>query len=217
MTGLLRQYPDHPVVIDVYKSIGQLNYQLERFPAAAAWYKQAVDSTRTNAPDKDAYSQLIRSYRQSYYYDAELKLIREYLRLFPESPNVLDMKVRIGVALNNIGSYRMAIDHFQELLPEADVDLETEIAYYLGEAYKGLDLKEQAIAEYLKIKFYDNSSGAFPWKTTALYNIAQLYEQLGYSDKAIRYLKEIVAFEGQSSDFGRSAQSAIDRIEGKVY
>lgn len=211
------RYRDDPVLPQVYKAIGTLYSSIEDFPNAVVWFKRAVDETKGKAPDREAFNKLIQSYKVIGYYDAELRALREYLELFPDSEDILNKKVEIGLALISIGSYREAIDYYYTLLPEADVDTETEIAFQLGEAYKALGLKEQAISEYLKVKFYDKSTNKLPWKSTALKRISELYEQLGYNDEAIKYLKEIIVIEGASSQFGQSAQSKIDRLQGKSY
>jgi tetratricopeptide (TPR) repeat protein len=105
-----------------------------------------------------------------------------------------------------------ALELFRKLLQTADRENSAAIQYYIGQSYYDRGDYETAIAEFLKVTYFNYHSG-LEWEITAIYQAAQAYEQLGHRERAQELYRRIIADRGLGSSFGKSAGERLKAIE----
>ena len=119
---------------------------------------------------------------------------------------------KLGILYEKLGYHDQSILHLQNLLEDADIDLEAEIRYYIGEAYFGKGDYEHAILEFLKVPYLVTKKGRVDWTPNAFYMSAQAYEKMGKYDQAIGMYRQIVDRPGIDQTFKAAALKEIDRV-----
>ena len=210
------KYPKHPVLSRVYLNLGDQYYRLNQVENALAAFKKAAEDTADSEVSAVAVRYLIKIYEGLQMTDAAMALTRTYLRRYPTAEDALQKKIQIGIYYYELKEFDRAIDRFRSLKPEADSESDAEIQYWLGKCYADMGLFEQAILEYLKVK-YVSPPTQLPWASTALYEAGMGYLRLHRPSTARKMFEKIVASEGASSDLGRIARQRIADIDqGKV-
>ncbi|MEK6570306.1 MAG: tetratricopeptide repeat protein, partial [Bacteroidota bacterium] len=210
---ILKKFPRAEILPRVYLSLGNLSYRAEKFDSALRYYRMIVDSR--SAPQDilpSAMNNLIEAYKTLGLFEAALQLNRTFVEKFPNDESVQDKRIDMGVLYEKLGYHDQSILHLQSLLEDADIDLEAEIRYYIGEAYFGKGDYEHAILEFLKVPYLVTKKGRVDWTPNAFYMSAQAYEKMGKYDQAIGMYRQIVDRPGIDQTFKAAALKEIDRV-----
>jgi tetratricopeptide (TPR) repeat protein len=212
LTELPGKYPNHPILPRVYLNLGDQYYRLNQIENALAAFKNAAADSSDFDVSSVAVRYLIKIYEGIQMTDAAMALTRTYLRRYPDAEDALQKKIQIGIYYYELKEFDRALDRFRSLKPEADSESDAEIQYWLGKCYADMGLYEQAILEYLKVK-YISPPTQLPWASTALYEAGIAYLRLHRPSTAKSMFEKIVTIEGASSDLGRIARQRIADID----
>ena len=212
LTAIPERYPDHPFLRTVYLNLGDFYQAQQQWDSAVQAFRRIVSDTLRDRTYQLALRSLINLYERRGAYDAAMMYTRRYLKEFPEDDRDLSLRIKIGGLLRRMGQYDEAIRHYRKLLVLADLQTRMEIQYYIGESYFESGRFEQAIVEYMKLK-YTNIPTKFPWQTTAIYKSGISYMRLQNYERARELFEWVIRKEGAASVFGRSAREKIYEIE----
>jgi TolA-binding protein len=210
---ILLRYPNDKVMPRAQLGLGNLYYSQEKWDAAARQYKAIVDN-EARSPDllRYAMNNLILAYKELSLFDGALELTRKYIERFPDDPELLGKRIDIGVLYQRLGYYDQSVLHLQSLLENADADLESEVRYYIGEAYFYKGAYQQAILEFLKVPYLVTKRTKNDWVATSYYMAGQSYEKMSKFDQAITMYRQILERSGVDATFKAGAQREIDRV-----
>ena len=155
---------------------------------------------------------LIRTYDSVRMWDVALALTRKYIERFPEADDIIQKWVQIGLFYMRLNSYPQAIQCFRDIQIDADAETEAEIQYWIAKCYNDMGDFEQAIFEFLKVKYISKPT-KLPWASTALYEAGMAYLKLNKSEEAIKLFEKVMQSEGATSDMGRIAKRRIEEIK----
>jgi TolA-binding protein len=210
---ILKKYPRTEILPRVYLALGNVNYRTEKFDTALTYFKKVVDDSATGRDLLPfGMNNLIEAYKTVGLLDAALQLTRAFIEKFPDDESVQDKKIDVGVLYAKLGYYDQSILHLQNLLEEADADLEGEIRYYIGEAFFGKGEYDRAILEFLKVPYLVTKKGRVDWTANSFYMSGQAYEKMGKFDEAIGMYRQIVDRPGIDQTFKAAALKEIDRL-----
>jgi len=214
---ILKEFPRAEILPKVYLALGNINYRTEKFETAVRYYKMIVDSSSPPADVlQSAMNNLIEAYKTVGLFEAALQLTRTFIEKYPSDESVTDKRIDIGVLYEKLGYHDQSIMYLQSLLEDAEVDLEAEIRYYIGEAYFGKRDYERAILEFLKVPYLVTKKGRVDWTPNAFYMSGQSYEKMGKYDQAISMYQQIVDRPGIDRTFKAAAKKEIDRVNALV-
>ena len=207
-----RRYPNHPLLRLVYLNLGEF-YAAQRQAenAIGALQKVLADSLRDHT-EKLAMRKLIEVYEGVGLFDRALMYCRQYLATFPNDDPDLNLRIKIGSLLRELGQYNEAIAQYRTLQPLAVGDAEAEIQYFIGESYFQSGQFEKASVEFLRLKYYSKPT-KLNWRTTALYKAGISNMRLQRYDRAKELFELVIRQEGADSGFGRYAKQRILEIE----
>lgn len=214
LTSLTVEYPNHPLIAQVYITLGTVYYEQEQPANAIEAYRNALNQGAMDEYKKVAMSNLIKLYDERGLWDAAIALGKRYATEFPNAEDQFATRIQIGTFLMNMREYDRAIDHLTALLREANAEQSSEIQFWIGEAYFNQAKYQQAIIEYLKVP-YLNPPTKLDWAASALWKAGNAYEKLRQNDKAIRLYERIIREKGAASNFGRFARRRIDELEAQ--
>ena len=213
----LEDYPESEFISNAYLSLGLSHYDAEQYPESVAalkrvWENDSVSQqTGSYSQWLTAFEVLIKVYRDLRFWDASIRLVRDYIERFPNAPDLLDRRMDIGQYYLQLGQWNDAIGYYRPLLPLANAEQEAEIQYYIGEAYFNSGDFRTAILEYLKVKLLGRRT-QLDWGVTALYQTGLCYEELEDWAGAARMYQQIIAERGGTSNYGRAAQRKLDAL-----
>jgi TolA-binding protein len=113
----------------------------------------------------------------------------------------------------SLKEFSNALESFRDVQKDATDDTEAEIQYWIGKCYYETGQFEEAVLEFLKVKYVSKPT-QLPWAATALYEAGTAYMRLKDRDKARQMFQKIVSSEGAASDLGRIAVKRIQEIDG---
>jgi TolA-binding protein len=212
--SLIRNFPNNAILPRVRLSLGNAYYSLEQWDAASKQYRFILDHEQ-QSPNLIplAMSNLIMTYKEMELYDGALELTRKYIDRFPNEPDLIDKKIDIGVLYQKLGYYDQSILHLQDLIDAGNVEIESELRYYIGEAYFYKGEFQQAILEFLKVPYLVDKRGKADWISTSYYMAGQSYEKMSKYDQAITMYQQIVSRKDTDTQFKTAAQKEIDRVK----
>ncbi len=180
-------------------------------------FRKAIDECADPDSRRFAYNNLIVCYKELGFYDGALQTIRQYLDEFPQSDDAVAKRIDIGLLQKEMGNLDQAREQLRAQLPEADVEQEAAIQFYVGECAQLKGEYRQAILEYMKVP-YLGSETRLDWDVTALYQAGQCWEQLGEPRKAVDLYQQIIQQRGPGSSYGKAAQDRINslRYQGRL-
>lgn len=211
LTKFIKDYPKSPLLGDVYNTMGNLYLRGEKTDPALAALRKAVETASNPQSKSVAMSNLIRLYKNLGLWDSALQLSREYVKEFPNAPDIIDKKILVGICLSSLNRYSEAVDYLKKTKFEASSEQEPEIQFYIGEAYFNAGQYENAIGEFVKIPLLSKKT-KLQWEASALYYSGQAYEKLGRMDDAVRMYTEIVERPGILIELKREAKNRIDTL-----
>jgi len=208
---LIEDFPQSELLGDALLSLGLARYRAQKYPDAAVALRRIWEDESARAHWGSAYDALIATYKDLRFWDAAIRLTRDYLERFPEAPDAIDRRMDIGWFYLQLGEWDEAVRYYRPLLPMADAEREAEIQYYIGEAYFGKGDYRTAILEFLKVKILGRKT-RLDWGVTALYKAGNSYEKLGDKEGAGRMYRRIIAEMGQDSNYGIAARKRLDEV-----
>ncbi len=212
LTNFADKYPESNQLPGVYNTLGSLYFRSEKYDAAIAMFKKALDFCHGCDLEANIMTNLIKVYSLTGFWDAAQAMARTYLQKFPEAPDRLDKKIIIARAYINLNQFQKAVDYLKSIKVEASAEREPEIQFYIGEALLKAGRYEDAIAEFVKIPLLSKKT-KLQWEASALYYSGQCYEKLGRINDAIRMYKEIIKRPGIDLVLKRDAEKRIKQIQ----
>jgi tetratricopeptide (TPR) repeat protein len=193
-------------------ALGAVQYREGGYPEAAAALNRVWENDDAHEQWHDAFGLLLRVYKDARFYDAAIRLNRQYLQRFPDAPDLTDRRMDIGWLFMQLGEWDEAIRQYQPLLPMADAESEAETQYYIGEAYQAKGEYRTAILEFLKVRILGRKT-KLDWGLTALYKAGNCYEKLNDNEGAARMYRKIIDETGATSNYGITAQKRLDDLK----
>ncbi len=216
VTDLIKKHPDAKILPDIYITLGNFYYlEAKQIENAMLAYKAAIEQPGIDDTNqKLGMHNLIKCYSDLQLWDKGIALSREYLNKFPLAEDAFEKKIQIGYFYYRLNEYDYAIQIFKKLKPEADVDNEPRIQYWIGECYFGKGQFQQAISEFLKIAYLSKPTKLLnQYRVTAQYQAAICYLKLGKLENAKQLFQTIITEHGAESVFGKPAKEKLDQIE----
>lgn len=155
---------------------------------------------------------LIAAYKLMNLPEAAIPLLEELLELSVDPEEITQRRIELGNLYRTSGYTDKALEWFRQLLQTANRDNSAAIQYYIGQCYYDRGDYESAIAEFLKVTYFDYHS-ELEWEITAIYQAAQAYEQLERPERARDLYQRIIAERGLGSSFGKSAAERLRQLE----
>jgi TolA-binding protein len=219
LTDLIKKFPNDKILAEVYLTLGNFYYlQAKQIENALLAYKNAIeqkDISDTNL--KIGMHNLIKCYADLQLWDKAIALSREFLERFPLSEDAFEKKIQIAYYYYRLNEYDYAIQSFKKILPEADIDNEPRIQFWIGECYFGKGQFQQAITEYLKIVYFSKPAKLLSqYKVTAQYQAAVSYIKLEKFENAKQLFQRIISEQGSESVFGKPAKEKLDEIDRMI-
>jgi|GEM_PF-2243459 len=215
LTDLIKKYPNNRILPEVYMTLGNYYYlQAKQIENALLAYKNAIEQKNITEQNlKIGMHNLIKCYADLQLWDKAIALSRDFLNKFPLSEDAFEKKIQIGYYYYRLNEYDYAIQLFKKILPEADIDNEPRIQFWIGECYFGKGLFQQAISEYLKIVYFSKPAKLLSqYKVTAQYQAAISYTKLGKLENAKQLFQRIITEQGAESVFGKAAKEKMEEI-----
>lgn len=207
---------DEKILPEVYITLGNFYYlQAKQFDNAILAYKKAIEYPGIDEQNLIiGMNNLIKCYSDIQLWDSAIKLSREYIEKFPVNDDTFEKKIQIGYFYYRLKEYDYAIQLFKSLKPEADLENEPRIQYWIGECYFEKGLFQEAVQEYLKIVYLSRPTKLLgQYRVTAQYQSGVAYIKLGKLDNAKQLFQKIIREQGAESVFGKPAKAKIEEIE----
>ena len=213
LTSMPEKYPDHPVLARVYLNLGDHYFRSQQYDNALSALRRVIQDFPESDVTDVAMRYLIRVYDALRMWDAAMALCRQYIERYPDAEDMMQKRIQIGIFYINLKDFKRGAEYLKSVKKDADPDTEAEIQYWIGKAYFDMGDFEQAIFEYLKVKYISKPT-RLPWATTAMYEAGMAYLKLNKPEEAKIVFQKIVESEGATSDLGRIARQRIQEIEG---
>jgi len=211
---VVKKYPASDVKPRALLSIGNFNFNAEKYEEAIGYYRQITASPETAGDILPfAMTNLTEAYESVKLYDNALQTARDFIARFPNDPSVIGRKIKVGTLYTKIGYYDQAIFQFQALLSEAGSSVEAELRYDIGEAYYYKGDYQQAILEFLRVPYLAQGGGTVDWTATSFYMAGQSYEKMMKFDEAIGMYQQVIDRPGIDPTFKAAARKEIDRVK----
>ncbi len=215
LTEIPEKYTDPEIVATAYLNLSDFYYENRQIENAILAGSKVLENVDVGPLRAQALDILINAYDDLGLRDKAIALQREYIELYPNDPDIMDRKIRIGVFLYGLKEYERAIAHLKQLRPLVSADVEAEVQYWIAKAYSDAGFTEQAIIEFLKVR-YQCKQTKLPWGATALYEAGSGYRKLGNLDKAKEMYQLVVQERGATDNIGRAANQKIDEINTEI-
>jgi TolA-binding protein len=215
LISMISKYPEHPVLNKVYLNLGMHYYSSQQFENAIDAFKLVIADRSDMQLRRIAMLKIIEVYDGTRMYDAAMAVLRQYIREYPDADDILNNRIKVGTLYMKMNEYSRAIEFLREVKKDADPDSEAEIQYWIGKSYYSMGLFENAVFEYLKVRYLSKPT-KLPWATSALYEAGLSYMKLEKSEQARKLFAKIVEKEGAASDWGRFAQARMNELESGV-
>lgn len=215
--SLLRNFPNDKILPRARLSLGNAYYSLEQWDNASKQYRFILDNEQSSPELVPlAMSNLIMTYKEMELFDGALELTRKYIDRFPSDSDLIDKKIDMGVLYQKLGYYDQSILQLQSLVEAGNADIESELRYYIGEAYFYKGEFQQAVLEFLKVPYLVAKRGKIDWISTSYYMAGQSYEKMSKYDQAITMYKQIIDRKDTDTQFKTAAKKEIDRVKAIV-
>ncbi len=216
MTDLIRRNAEAPLLPEIYLVLGEHYLRSGQTDNALAAFKKAMADSVNPEIHRKAATQCIRLYEGLQMTDAAIALTKRYLARFPGAEDAFAKKIRLGIYYYELKEFVRAIAQMRSLQPEAEPKDEAEIQYWIGKCFAEMGRFDEAIFEFLKVKYLCPPT-QLPWAATALYEAGMAYLRLQRPDSARQMFTRIVQSEGVTSDLGRIAKQRADAIDSGIH
>ncbi|MFQ5865467.1 MAG: tetratricopeptide repeat protein [bacterium] len=212
LTNIPSKYPESSVTPLTYYNLGDFYFKSQQVENAVGAFKQILVHRKAGEVYQKALRYLIKCYDLMHLWDQALATTREYLEKYPLADDSFVLKIRHGEFLMKLKEYDRAIEHFQQLLPYADIESEAEVQFYVGQCFKEIGNFRRATSEFLKVKYLTEPT-KWPWHVTAQFEASKCLIRLGEIAQAKIILQRIIKAQGAESNFGRFARKTLEEIE----
>lgn len=209
------KYTDPEIVAMAYLNLGDFYYENRQIENTITACSKVLDLQEKGPVRARAMDILINAYDDYGIRDRALTLEREYVRQYPNDPTLLDRRIRIGIFLYNLKEYDRAISALRDVKLLVSADDEARVQYWIAKCYADDGNREQAIIEFLKVKYLSKPT-KLPFGPTALYEAALEFRKLRNFSKAIELLREVVTERGLGDSIGQAANIKIQEIEDEI-
>lgn len=214
-SNFAKNFPQSPFAGDVYMRLAEFQAALNNLRPAAGAYRRVVDHPQATLDQRQqAIWQLLRCYTRLSEWDEALRIARRIGAEFPEHPNGTDVQLEIGYILAQMGQHAQAIAYLENVLEWAEGEDAAEARFYIGRAYQNMGDYRKAIQTFYQVSFY-GADANIQWITTADFERASCYEELGESAQARSVYERILQREGGDSEFGRIARQHIQQLSSR--
>lgn len=208
LTSFQKKYPSSDVLAQVYTTLGYAYTQREQYDAAMNAYRNALKlEPNTYKNYREATDKLLEIYQSLRLFEPALQLCEKYLEKYPETENVFDMQVQVGILYRETERYSEGLELFQSILKNGNIDQQAAIQYNIAQCFQGLGELERAISEYLKVDFIGETK--LEWGITGLYQAGLIYKQLGNFEQANNLFRKIIKRQGANDQFSKQAKLEI--------
>lgn len=135
------------------------------------------------------------------------ELGRAFLRIFPESPRALDVKLKLGEIEQRNGNYLAAYDLFSDVANEAPDKETASYAWFLA-GRSASRLMDSGAIEQALLAFEEAAQAGGEVAARARYEQALLFNAQGNSEEAVILLDRVAA---DTKDFSLRAASLIEK------
>ena len=214
LNHFVKKYPNSRQIPAIFLHIANYQYSLRRYLQAAGAYKQVLSHPDASSDlVQEAIWLLLKSYLAAHEYESAHQVADKILEEFPDHPNLLDVRLELGIILKEKGLYRDAIQHFdsqlnQHVLTANDA---SEARFYIGQSYQNLGEYRKAIEAYYKVS-YHGANGSSQWITSADFQRAKCHESLSEYTTAIVIYDRIIQREGGNSPQGEMANEQVQKL-----
>jgi TolA-binding protein len=207
-----KEHPESPFIADVHMRLAAFHMALGNLRMAAGAYSRVVDGAQATATQRqEAIWQLLDCRKRLYEWDEALRVARRLQAEFPEHPRAADVQLDIGYILIEMGQYGPAISFLEKVLEWAEGEDAAGARFHIGKAYQKTGDYRRAIQHFYQVAFY-GADASTQWITTADYERARCYAELGEVEQARSVYERIIQREGGSSEWGRFARAELDRL-----
>jgi len=214
--AIMKNYPTSDIISDIYLSLGNYYFRKEVYDQAITNYKIISERYKTPVDRyQSALNNLIIAYEKYGFYDRALEDLRTYIDRFPNDPEILDKKIKVGILLQKTKNYQQSVTYLSQILQGTSGGLQAEITYNLGEAFFAKGDFEKAIETFESVEKIKNANEKLDWVTSSLYMTGQSYEKLGDQKSAIGIYEKISKRPGVDPVFKKAAQKEINRLKSK--
>lgn len=215
LTNIPNRYTEPRIVALSYINLGEFYYESRQLENCMAAARKALEYAPRGPEQQRAIALLVTVFDDLRLWDNAVVLLRQYIQEYPEAEDTFNRRMQLGIFLINLKEYDRGVDQLKSLLPLADAESEAEIQYWIARAYHERGDMNQAIIEFLKVKYVCRPS-KLPWGTTALYEAGQTYAKLGNLVNARSLFQQIVRELGVGDQFGRVANERIREIDATL-
>ena len=147
-------------------------------------------------------------------FDKAIANYQIFVEDYPGLSGLNDERRRAGMVFQKNNRYDLAIKAMKQILAHSnDSELKVEAQYWIGENYQYKGDMENAIIEYLKVTYLYPEE--YMWGLTARYMAAQVYEETGHYEDAIK-LYNIVAVKSNDKSKTEFARQRVKELERKM-
>jgi len=215
LTKIPQNYKDPDIVATAYLNLADFYYENRALENSITAGRKVLALQEGGVMRAQALDLLINAYDDLGMRDQAVALEREYIEKYPNSPDLLDRRIRIGTFLYYLKEYDRAIVQLKGLAPIVPADEEARVRFWIAESYAAAGFTEQAIIEYLKVR-YQCRQTKLPFGVTALYKAGENYRKLDNLAKAKEMFQQVIRERGAADDFGRAATKKIQEIDAQL-
>lgn len=213
LTEIPQKYNDPEIVATAYLNLADFYYENRALENTISAGKNVLALQEKGPMRAQALDLLINAYDDLGLRDQAIAYEREYIETYPYAENILDRRIRIGTFLYYLKEYNRAITELKDVQTLVSADDEARVQFWIAESYAAGGFTEQAIIEYLKVRYQCKQHPKLPFGVTAVYKAGEGYQKLGNYPKAIEMYQIVVRERGATDDFGRAANRKIEEIE----
>ncbi|MBN1163886.1 MAG: tetratricopeptide repeat protein [Candidatus Krumholzibacteriota bacterium] len=209
---LVRESPQWDKIDQVYFKLAMAQYGSGQLNLAAASYALAGEAAR------DAESAYLAGKNEAVVcqelerWDRAAAAWQRLAERFPQREDMVEILFNLGFCYSQEGRFGLAWEVYRRIPAIAQTEEQQGRAYY----WSGISLKNQgkcaeAVRDFLRVP-YLRTGGM--WGITATLEAAVCYEKIGQVEEARNIYQSVVSRHGATSDWGKIAKQALDRIDG---
>ncbi len=207
---LLEKYPVSDIRPDVLLSLGNVAFLKEDYENAAKYMSEAY----TLKPSAETAYSLGVVYKKSRKFTEAHEMFKTIVKNYVGSALYYDAFLNDIYTYVDNNEYKTALGLLNELNEKAPETLRLEIQYHIGDCYYGMEDYQNAIREFLKVKYIKtHTDQEYQWMITALFQAGKAYESLGSNDKAVELYEYIIKISGKGTVYEKTAQERIKQLQ----
>ena len=185
---LISEYPDSKWIPYSYEYLGKIFIQKNDFKEALNYYSSILKLEEVSDELIDEARYRIEEIKLKIgKYPTRLSMLREFIRLYPESPRTPSLLLRIGGYYNAAARYERAIFYFNKIINDYSSSKEVfDAIFALSKAYLAMGKTDRSIQLLEEILLNE------PDKKEEIHlELAEIYYKMEELEKAIHHYREI--------------------------